>query len=169
MTDDRTDRRHFVAVAAVVVVALVLTGGYVASSYVGTLGRPVQPTVQVDADVVTDPSNETGEPGTVTVTWTGNGPTPEQGLLGGAEDDRRTDYLEVSWAEGNGTALDDETDFGHGERTIEVTDGTWRLGEVGHAVTLTERNATAATAVRLRVTGVDEGEELVVYATTVTI
>jgi hypothetical protein len=166
--DMGSDRLHLVGVAAVVAVVLAVAGNWLVGTYLlGGLQGSVQPNVQAGVEVAPDPSNETGEPGSVTVTWTDRGPAPDDGGPLADDEAGRTDHLVVRWAAAEGATP--SSDLGHAERAVTVTDGTWRLAAVGHGVTLRERSATATTRVRLVVTAVRGDAATVVVARTVSL
>lgn len=165
MDGDRLDRRHLVAVAGVL--AVVLAAGAFGWLTVADRGCSHVERVPPGASMSAEPSNETGTPGSVTVTWTSNPPTPEQRWALEDQDHEPADYLVVHWyGMGANSTTDGPT---HTTGAVSVTDGTWRLAEVGHSITLTERNATSATAVRLVVTAIDGETETEMFAQTVTL
>ena len=167
MDEEPRDRRHFVVVTAVAAVVLAGSALFVATFVLST-GSTLPSTVQAGASVEPTPSNATEDPGSVTVAWTSNTRNPEGDGLLYDEDPDHADYLTVRWAATSTEAVD-ALDPGHAERNVTVTEGTWRLGAVGHSVTLTERDATSATTVRVLVTAVRDGEKTVIVAKEVTL
>jgi hypothetical protein len=159
------DRLHLLGVAVVMALLIALVGNWVAGTYLLSADGAVQPNVQADAEVAVAPSNTSGEPGTVAVRWAGVGPTADGDTEGWA------DHPLVAGAaatRANDSTLEEQA-VGHAERAVAVTDGTWRLAAVGHGVTLAERNATAATRVRLVVTAKRGDAATVIVARTVSL
>jgi len=168
MDDDPRDRRHYVAVAAVVALVLVGAGVFV-GTFVLSVGESAVIVVRADAAIESAPSNVTGAPGSVTITWTENGDPPDGGGFLETEKPTHAEHLTVQWAATDGSTPVDDLETGHAERNVTVTDGAWRLGAVGRSVTLSERDPTRATTVRIVVTAHRDEMATVILAKAVTL